>query len=75
MTLDYNGVAVIIAAIAAAFGSVTTTILQWRASRKAEANKQESIAAREAQTQTIIQSAVAPALATPPPVPPDQDKP
>lgn len=77
MTVDMNGIAVIIAAIAAAFGSIATTVMQWRASKKIDKNKQESIAAREAQTSTIIQSAVTPALNTPPPVPPtiDPDKP
>lgn len=78
MTLDYNGVAIIIAAVAAAFGSIATTVMQWRASKKIDKNKEESIAAREAQTNTIIQSAVTPALNTPPPIPPavaDPDKP
>jgi len=77
MTVDYNGVAVIIAAVAAAFASIGTTIMQWRASKKTEANKQEAIVARAAQTDTIIASAVTPALLAPPPVPPptDEDKP
>jgi hypothetical protein len=66
MTVDYNGVAVVIGAVAAAIASIATTVMQWRASKKADANKQEAIAAREHQTSTIIQSAVAPALATDP---------
>ncbi len=75
MTIDYQGVSVLVAAVVAAFVSIGNAIQNWRASKKLDANKQESIAAREAQTQTIIQSAITPALATPPPVPPDQDKP
>lgn len=68
MTVDYSGVSILIGAIVAAIGSLATTIMQWRASRKADANKQEAIAARESQTNTIIQSAVTPALNTPPPI-------
>lgn len=69
-TVDYSGVSILIGAIVAAIGSLVTTFLQWRAARKADANKQEAIAARAEQTNTIIQSAVTPALNTPPPVPP-----
>lgn len=67
MTVDYTGVSVLIGAIVAAIGSLVTTFLQWRAARKIDKNKQESIAAREAQTQTIIDSAVTPALNAAPP--------
>jgi hypothetical protein len=67
MTVDYTGLSVLIGAIVAAIGSLATTIMQWRNSKKMDANKQEAIAARETQTNTIIQSAVTPALLTPPP--------
>lgn len=77
MTVDYSGVAILIGAVAAAIGSIATTVLQWRASKKIDKNKEESIAARAEQTNTIIQSAVTPALNAPPPqsaVPPPADK-
>jgi hypothetical protein len=71
MTIDLAGTALVIGAvcagIAAVVGPVVTAYLQIKASRKADANKTESMAAREAQTQTIIASAVVPALNTPPP--------
>ena len=67
MKIDYQGVSVLIAAIVAAIGSLAATIQNWKASKKIDRNKQESITARETQTQTIIASAIAPALATPPP--------
>jgi hypothetical protein len=74
--IDYQGVSVLLAAIVAAIGSLATIIQFWMASKKIDKNKRESITARETQTQTIIASAIAPALATPPPVPPtDVDKP
>jgi hypothetical protein len=76
--IDYAGVSILIGAVVAAIGSLATTVMQWRASKKIDKNKEESIAAREAQTSTIIASAVTPALMTPPPVPPvpsDADKP
>lgn len=76
MTVDYSGIAVLIGAVVAGIGSLVTTFMQWRASKKIDKNKQESIAAREVQTQTIIEKAVTPALNTPPPVQPgDPDKP
>lgn len=77
MTVDYSGVSILIGAIVAAIGSLATTVMQWRASKKADANKQEAIVARENQTNTIIQSAVTPALNTPAPAPApgDADKP
>lgn len=73
MTTDLNGIAVLIGAVVAGIGSLATTIMQWKASRKAEANKQEAMAARHEQTNAIIQSAVVPALNTPvpPPTPPE----
>lgn len=67
MTVDYSGVAILIGAVAAAIGSIATTVLQWRASKKIDANKQEAMAARAEQTNTIIQSAVTPALNASPP--------
>lgn len=70
MKVDYNGVSILVAAVSAAVVSVGTAIMQWRAMKKADANKQEAIAAREAQTSTIINQAVVPALNSPPPVPP-----
>jgi hypothetical protein len=72
MTVDYSGIAVLVGAIAAAIGSLATTVMQWRASRKADKNKAEAMAAREAQTSTIIQSAVTPALNSPPPAKPEE---
>lgn len=86
MKIDYSGVSILIGAIVAAIGSLATTIMQWRAAKKIDENKEEAIAARHEQTNTIIQSAVTPALnAVPPvtaetPIPvtdpdPDKDKP
>lgn len=74
--IDYNGIAVLIAAVSAAVVSIGTAIMQWRTSTKMDKNKEEAIQAREQQTNTIIQSAVTPALNTPPPTPTgDPDKP
>lgn len=67
MTIDLQGTALVIGAIFAGVPAVVTAYLQIKASRKAEANKQEAMAAREAQTSTIIQSAVTPALNADPP--------
>lgn len=72
--VDYAGISILIGAIVAAIGSLATTVMQWRASKKADANKQEAMAARAEQTNTIIQSAVTPALLTPPPVAAPTDK-
>ena len=73
MTIDLNGLGPIIAAtctgIALLATTATTIYLQIKAARLAETNKKASIAAREAQTKTIIASAVVPALNTPPPTP------
>ena len=69
MTVDYNGIGVLITAIVAAIGSLVTTIMQWRTRKTIDANKEEAIAARHEQTNTIIQSAVTPALNAPPPKP------
>lgn len=66
-TIDLAGTALVIGAIFAGVPAVVTAYLQIKASRKAEANKQEAIAAREAQTSTIIDSAVTPALNAQPP--------
>lgn len=67
--VDYNGIAVLIAAVAAAIVSIGTAIMQWKAMKKAEINKSEAIAARHEQTATIIQSAVTPALNSTPAAP------
>lgn len=72
-SVDYSGVSILIGAIVAAIGSLATTIMQWRAAKKADANKQEAIAARHEQTNTIISQAVVPALNSPPPAVPDAD--
>jgi len=68
MTVDLQGTALVIGAVFAGIPAVVTAYLQIKASRKIDKNKAESIAAREAQTQTIIQSAVTPALNAQPPV-------
>lgn len=73
MTVDYGGIAVLIGALAAAFGSIFTAIMQWRNSTKMDKNKQEAIAAREQQTSTIIEKAVVPALNAAPPSSTDAD--
>lgn len=72
MTIDLQGTALVIGAIVAGVPAVVTAYLQIKASRKIDKNKQESIAAREIQTQTIIDKAVTPALNAPPPKPPDE---
>jgi hypothetical protein len=72
MTVDYSGIAVLVGAVTAGFVSIGTFVMQWLAGRKAEKNKAEAMAAREAQTSTIIQSAVTPALNSPPPAKPEE---
>jgi hypothetical protein len=85
LTIDLAGTALVIGAVCTGIGALlipaSTVYLQLKAAKKADAaaqlaekNKNESIAARETQTQTIIASAVGPALNTPVPTPPDGDK-
>ena len=69
MTIDGPVIAAVFTGICLLATTATTIYLQLKASRLAEKNKTESMAAREAQTQTIIASAVVPALNTPLPTP------
>lgn len=55
VSIDFNGLSILVAAIAAAAGSIVNTVLTWRAKNEHNVDKKEAIEAREQQNVILDQ--------------------